>query len=291
VQEKAPEATVEIYPNVKDLAAIQFIICWKPKKGILSQFPNVKVLQSLGSGVNHIFRENTIPPEAVITRIVDKNLTRDMWEFTLTVVLTQMRRLPLYAKNQERRIWKPRSYRRMRDTTVAVLGLGKIGGYVAEQFAALGFKVKGWSNSKKNIPKVESYAGLDELPTCLKEVDYLISILPLTPATTGILNKENLQHLKKGAFILNVGRGPHQNETDLIALLDSGHLSGVLLDVFATEPLPSKHPFWTHPKIQITPHVASLTDLNSASDLIVENYRRLKVGEDLLNVVSLDKGY
>jgi len=172
------------------------------------------------------------------------------------------------------------SYRRFKETNIAILGLGKIGAYTAAEFAKLGFSVTGWSNSQKNIPGVESYVGLEQLPTCLEKADFLVNILPLTASTKHILNKTNLQYLPQGAFLINVGRGLHNQETDIIELLDNGHLSGALLDVFSQEPLPASHPFWKHPKVFLTPHVASVTNANSAVMQIADNYRRFKKGID-----------
>ena len=291
IQKELPDDLIEVYPNVKDPVAVDFIITFKPRKAALQEFPNVKVVQSLGAGVNNIIETNALTKEMTLARIVDPFLAEDMWEFTLAVVLSEIKNLPKYQEQKAQSLWKPSYYRRFRDTTIGILGLGKIGSCVATNFAKLGFQVKGWSNSKKNIVGVDSYAGMEELPNALKEVDFLINILPLTEATEGILTNSTLEKLPKGAFLINVGRGPHNDETAIVQLLDNEHLSGVLLDVFNQEPLPAEHPFWQHPKVKITPHIASLTNRSSAAILIADNYRRFKAGEILANVVSLEKGY
>jgi len=291
IQKELPEELVEVYPNVKDPAAVDFIITFKPRKAALQEFPNIKVIQSLGAGVNNIIETNALTEDMTLARIVDPFLAEDMWEFTLAVVLSEIKNLPKYQKQQAQSLWKPSYYKRFRDTTIGILGLGKIGTCVAANFAALGFPVKGWSNSKKEIKGVESYVGMEELPNALNNVNFLINILPLTNATEKILTSSNLEHLPKGAFVINVGRGPHNDEAAIIHLLDTEHLAGVHLDVFNQEPLPTDHPFWKHPKIKITPHVASLTNRSSAAILIADNYRRFKAGQKLANIVSLERGY
>lgn len=189
------------------------------------------------------------------------------------------------------KIWQQHHYKSINNTTVSILGLGSIGGYVAEKFAQLGFNVKGWSNSSKQIPNVKSYHEENEFDTVLDNSDFLINLLPLTVTTEGILNIETLKKLPKSSFIINVGRGEHLVDEDLIKLLDTSMLSGAFLDVFRIEPLPKEHPFWNHSKIQITPHVASLTNVETATEQITENYRRFIKKEELLNIVSIKKGY
>ena len=155
----------------------------------------------------------------------------------------------------------------------------------------MGFEVRGWSTSKKEIQNVKSFAGNEALDTFLKKSDILINLLPLTKETEGILNIKTLQKLPKGAFLINVGRGEHLIEEDLIQLLDNSHLSGALLDVFREEPLPKNHAYWKHPKIIITPHVASLTNVESAAKQIIENYKRFTNNQKLKHIVSIKKGY
>lgn len=288
---KLPHASIEVYPDVKNPAAVDFVICWKPKKNVFQQFPNIKLIQSAGASIDHITNSQTIHENTRITRIVDKKLSHDMWEFVLAVVLARLKNTGTYQNQQSDNIWQQHPYKAMEETTVAILGLGKIGGYLAEKFAQLGFKVKGWSNSDKNISGAESFTGKDELSLCLKQADFLINLLPLTNKTKDLLNKTILQKLPHHAYLINVGRGEHLVDLDLVELLDASHLSGALLDVFRTEPLPPDHPFWHHPKIQLTPHIASLTNIESAVDQIAENYFRFTNNKELLNSVSLQKAY
>jgi glyoxylate/hydroxypyruvate reductase len=291
LQVKLPEIAIHVYPNISNTDWVDFAICWKPQLYVLQQFPNLKVIQSIGAGVDHITRTQFLRPEQVLTRIVDDNLTNDMWEFLLAAVLSNLKKLPFYAHQQTNKNWQPTRYGVIKNTTLSILGLGQIGAFVAAQFAALGFVVKGWSQSEKNIPNVQCFAGENGLSACLNDADFLINLLPLTTTTENILNKTTLKQTKKGSFLLNVGRGEHLVEADLLALLEENHLSGALLDVFRKEPLPEEHPFWTHPKIQMTPHIASLTNFESATTQIAQNYRNFKSGIALQNVVSHEKGY
>jgi glyoxylate/hydroxypyruvate reductase A len=171
------------------------------------------------------------------------------------------------------------------------MGIGTIGLRVASGLAQSGFKVIGWARTEKNASGIVVFAGDDQLPEFLSKCNYLICLLPLTDHTRGILNANVFQHLPENAYLINAGRGEHLNEVDLIAYLDSGHLSGATLDVFIEEPLPSDHPFWGHPKIKITPHIASVTNPRSCVAQVLENYDRMKHNRPLLNIVSRQKGY
>ncbi|WP_300022653.1 glyoxylate/hydroxypyruvate reductase A [uncultured Maribacter sp.] len=291
LKKRLPNTTIEIYPNVKNKEAVDFVICWKPIKNVFEQFPNIKIIQSVGASIQHITASQTINDKSIITRIVDEKLSNDMWEFLLTIVLSELKNIKTYKEQEAKNTWKQHNYKTVDETTISILGLGKIGGYVAEKFAQFGFNVKGWSNSKKQIPNVKSYNGESEFNNFLKNSNFLINLLPLTDKTKGILNKNTFQKLSKNSFLINVGRGEHLVDADLIYKLDDSTLSGAFLDVFTNEPLPREHPFWKHPKIQITPHIASLTNVETATEQILENYRLFLKNEELINVVSLKKGY
>ncbi len=288
---RLPNTIVEIYPKVKNLATVDFVVCWKPKKNVLQQFPNAKVIQSVGASIDHITNSQILKKNLRICRIIDSQLSQDMWEFLLSAVMNQLKNIKTYATQQQDGIWKQLNYKTINNTTISILGLGNIGGFVARKFASIGFHVKGWSNSEKQISNVSSFYGNNQLDSFLNNSDFLINLLPLTDKTKGILNKTTFQKLPKSSFLINVGRGEHVVETDLIESLNSSKLSGALLDVFAVEPLPKTHAFWSHPKILITPHVASLTNVESASEQIVDNYNRFINNKKLLHTVSLEKGY
>ncbi len=288
---KLPKTAISIYPEVENPEAVTFAVCWKAEAHVLQQFPNLAVIQSVGASIDHITRNQIVHKHQIVTRIVDENLSNDMWEFVLAAVMSNLKNLPLYGHQKEEKQWQPTNYGSIKNTIISILGLGQIGALVAKKFADLGFVVKGWSRTPKNIPNVACFAGQNTLDAFLTDTDFLINILPLTAETADFLDKNVLKRIKKGGFLINVGRGEHLVEQDLVELLETGHLSGALLDVFRVEPLPQDHVFWTHPKIQITPHVASLTNVASATTLIAENYRRFQSGEGLLHVVSVEKGY
>ena len=291
LQEKLPEVNIEVYPNVADASKITFALCWKPEEHILSKFPNLKVVQSAGASVEHITSTQNITKEMSISRIVDPKLSEDMFEYILMGILAHLKDFNAYHINRSQKIWEQKSYKVISNTNVCVLGLGQIGTHVAEKLQTLGFKVSGWSKSKKKIEDVLCFHKENGLNQALSSSDILINLLPLTEETENILNLTNLCQLNKGAYLINVGRGEHLVESDLLQLLETEHLSGALLDVFRNEPLDSNHPFWQHEKIFITPHVAALTNVKSASNIVIENYRNCDNEEKLINLVSIQKGY
>ncbi|SNR13864.1 2-hydroxyacid dehydrogenase [Tenacibaculum jejuense] len=291
LQTKLPDTTIEIYPNVTDPKAVTFALCWKPEPNILAQFPNVKVVQSVGASVEHIIQSQDLASDYVVTRIVDNRLSEDMFEFILTGILSHLKRFAEYQKTQKEKQWQQKPYKTIQNTSIGILGLGKIGTHVATKLAQIGFKVKAWSRSEKTLVNVSCFHGNDGLTDVLQNTDILINILPLTSATENILNLENLSQLNKNGYLINVGRGEHLVENDLLRLLNNQHLSGALLDVFRTEPLPIDHPFWEHKNIIITPHIAAITNIETASDIVVSNYKNLLNEKELINVVSIQKGY
>ncbi|MFT4536049.1 MAG: glyoxylate/hydroxypyruvate reductase A [Saprospiraceae bacterium] len=282
---------IEIYPNISDFVNVTFLVCWKPEEGLLGKFPNLKAIQSLGAGVDHILDNHVVPSHIKVSKVVDVNLTHDMWEHSMSIILSDMKNLPLHAKNQKSKIWKPKRYTRIKDVSIGILGLGSIGKYVASQFALMGFKVGGWSRSKKEIQNVDTYSEESGLKTLLSVSDYVINILPLTKETRSIVDLDFLAKMKQGSYFINIGRGPHVVNADLLSSIDTGKLRGAALDVFEKEPLPIESAIWNHPLITITPHIASLTHIDSVFPQVIENYNRLINGELLLNLVDLSKGY
>ncbi|MFC5046681.1 2-hydroxyacid dehydrogenase [Aquimarina hainanensis] len=292
LQKSLPNTKVEIYSPATNPDTVSFAVCWKPQPQLLKQFPNLQIVQSAGAGVDHITRTQQLDPDKItLSRIVDPHLSNDMWEYLLSIVLSQLKNTAVYTLANQHRQWTPLPYKRLQDMTISIMGLGNIGKHVASQFAALGARVKGWSNSPKELPQVDTYAGEAALSSFLKHTDILINILPLTSKTENILRKEILSQLNKEAYLINVGRGEHLVEQDLITLVESKHLSGATLDVFRTEPLPDKHPFWTYDNIQITPHIASITNIHSCITQIVQNYQLFRSQKTLLHTVSLQKEY
>lgn len=286
-----PNHKIEIYQEISNFDTVELLICWKPYEGLIKKFSNLKAIQSLGAGVDHVFDHNTIPKSIQVSKIVDHQLTHDMWEHVLSVVLSDMKNLPMYRELEHTQKWKPKKYKRIEEVTIGILGLGTIGSYAAKQFRQLGFEVIGWSKSQKALKKITTFEGREGLYSVCSNSDYLINILPLTQLTEGILNKDLFARMKPSSFIINVGRGPHVVDQDLIESIDSEMIRGASLDVFHTEPLPESHKFWSHPQINITPHIASLTNIDTVFPQIIENIKRLDLGKTMLNLVDNEKGY
>ena len=279
---------VYVWPTEEDLSQVQALLVWKPlDEGVVSRLPNLKWVSSLGAGVDHLVGDSQIPSHIPITRIVDPYLTRDMTNYCIMGVMMHQRSIDLHRSNQAFNTWNRISYRNLK---VGVLGLGELGGHCASTLASLGFEVSGFSRKARQLDNVTCYSG-NQLAEFLAPIDILINLLPVTPHTVSILNMELFSQLKRGAYLINVARGNHLVENDLLKALDTGQLSGALLDVFRQEPLPVNHPFWQHPKIKITPHVASVTTPQSALALLYRNIERLVGGKDLLHQVDREAGY
>jgi glyoxylate/hydroxypyruvate reductase A len=288
-----PDLDFRVWPDdVGDPLEIEYALAWRPKPGALRAYPNLKAIFSLGAGVDHLFRDADLPAGVPVVRLVDKALTRNMTEYVVHWVLHYHRSFQAYAELQRRGEWRalpvPDPPERKR---VGIMGLGVLGGDVARALLGLGFTVAGWSRTPKQIDGVESFAGDAGLVPFLSRLHNLVCLLPLTPETEGIINRRTLSALPAGAFVINVARGGHLIEEDLLAALDAGHLAGATLDVFQTEPLPEDHPFWHHPRVVVTPHVASQTDPRSAADEVAANIRRLRAGEPPINIADPAQGY
>lgn len=283
-----PGMNIYVYPEDHNKEDVEFAISWKHPRGIFKNYPNLKVIASMGAGVDHIINDPDIPENIKITRIVNEQLTEDMSAFVLALVMDKMRNISNYYNQKS---WKPKTYRSIDRTKIGIMGLGVLGNEVANTLKKVGFDVYGWSKSPKNIRDIKTYSGDEDLTEFLSKAEILVCLLPLTRETENILNRELFEKLPKGAYIINVARGEHLVEQDLLEMIDNEHLSGASLDVFRKEPLPEEHPFWGHKKINITPHVASMTNPKKVAPQIAENYERMTEEEDLKNVVKRDKGY
>lgn len=291
LRRELPDLSIEVYPSIKDFSKIKLLVCWKPYKGLIERFPNLKAIQSLGAGVDHIFKENTVASGIQVSKVVDHQLRQDMWEHALSIIMADMKNLRLYQERQKEKIWKPKRYKRMKDVSIGILGLGSIGSYVASRFAEMGFSVQGWSRSDKDIDGVESSCGEAGLKNLCSSVDYLVNILPLTEATRGILNDDLFSLMKPSSYLVNIGRGAHVVEEDLLKCLEEEVIRGAALDVFSTEPLPENSAFWHRAGVTITPHVASLTHIDSVYPQVVENVKRLEANLPLLNAIDVRREY
>lgn len=286
---KNPSLDIRVWPQVGDKQDIEYVIAWNHPAGELRKYPNLKVITSFGAGVDHIFKDPDLPENITITRLVDDSLTRQMSEYIAGVILNHRLRLTEYREFQAACSWSPKDPRA--GNIVCLLGLGNIGREVAEYLNRLNFTVYGWSQSPKDIKNVKTFQGRQSLADAVADADYIVCLLPLTPETENILDQFLFNKSKKGAYLINAGRGGHLNEDDLMNALYQGPLDGACIDVFRTEPLPDDHPFWRHPKIHLTPHIASLTNLEKAASQILENYRNMKNSHTLPNQVNPAKGY
>ena len=286
-----PALKVEVWPEISDPGAVEFAVCWKQPPHVLEQFPNLKCISSIGAGVEHLLNDATVPVGIPLVRLVDEELKQSMAEYVLLGVLEHFRRFSGYRRQQEQAEWDELKIPHISDPGIGIMGLGEIGQYVGGKLSDVGFRVHGWNRSRKPTGQIQVFSGRDELGGFLKNTDVLVCLLPLTAETENILNAQTFNQLPPGAYLINAGRGDHLVENDLLSALDSGQLSGALLDVFREEPLPKEHPFWNHEKITVTPHVASITNPVSASAVVVENYRRVLNNEPLLNLVDVGSGY
>ena len=287
---------VFIDPDGRDDESVHYAIVWKQPPGSLKNLKNLKVIFSLGAGVDHVFRDPDVP-DLPIVRVVSDDLTNRMSEFIVWQVLDHHRMGPKYRQQQRDRIWlEDRSQPAAKDITVGVMGLGVLGGDAAGKLKGLGFNVTGWSRSAHRLDGIETFHEADGLGPFLSGLDLLVCLLPLTPDTAGVLNMELIRQMNKrgplGApVIINAGRGGLQNEVDVLEALDKGLLSAVSLDVFQTEPLPPESPFWAHPKVTITPHAAAASDPYALVQPIVDQMDAFDRGEGLKNLVDRKHQY
>jgi glyoxylate/hydroxypyruvate reductase A len=277
--------------SLGDKADIEVALAWKPASGLLASFPNLKLIVSLGMGVDHLLSDDKLPAGVPITRIMDDGLIGQMSEYALYWALRHHRDIDKYAASQRGKQWKVEDFVDTIHRRIGILGLGTIGQDTAKKFVALGFPTAGWSRTAKSLPGIKTFHGADGFTRLLTESDILVNVLPLTRETRGILDAKAFAALPKGAYVINMARGGHVVDEALLAALDSGHLSGAALDVFNQEPLPAEHPYWTHPKVHVTPHIAGATNPRTASPGVIENIKRLRAGQSLINTVDPKTGY
>jgi len=283
---------VRLWPDAGTLDEIEAALVWKPPAGLMAKLTRLKLILSLGMGVDHIFADPLLPKHVPIARLIDPDLINRMSEYCALAVLRYHRSADTYDAFQREHRWKALANEpAAASRRVGILGMGEIGRDLAGKLAPFGFRLAGWSRSPKRMPGIEGFHGAAGFKPFLARSEIVVCLLPLTPETEGILNAEAFAALPKGAVVVNAARGGHVVEADLIAALDRGHLSAAQLDVFRQEPLPKDHPFWAHPKIRITPHNAGVTNPDTAAAQVVENLRRVRAGEKLLNIVDPARGY
>jgi glyoxylate/hydroxypyruvate reductase A len=288
--EQAPELDFHVWPEPCDVAAVEYLIAWQPPPDFVGQFPNLKVLFSVGAGVDQLDLSR-VPEHVQVARTVDPGLVGGVAEYVTMSVLALHRNLFDYLRHQASATWRvinvvPASARR-----VGVMGLGKMGQAVLQALGAFGYQRLGWSRRLEQIPGVTCYAGPESLQPFLSQCDILVCALPLTAETRGILSRAVFAALPRGAALINVGRGGHLDSQALLDALEAGQISAAVLDVVEPEPLPESHPFWRHPRIVVTPHVAGETQPETAAPLILESILRHRRGEPLRDQIDRHEGY
>jgi glyoxylate/hydroxypyruvate reductase A len=290
LQRLVPDLVIRKWPDFGDPGEIDLALVWRPPHGLLKTLPKLKLIMSLGAGVDHLFEDPELPRVPVM-RLVDPRMIGEMTEY-VTLAVLRLHRLDLtYLEQQRERRWAEHIQPVAAERRVGVLGLGQYGSDAAFRLKSLGFDVAGWSRSPKNLPGIACYAGESGLAAMLARTEILVCLLPLTPETEGILGAGLFAALPRGAMIVNVGRGRHLVEVDLLAALESGQLGGAVLDVFREEPLPEAHPFWRHPHILVTPHVAAATNPLTCAPLIAEAIGCIRHGRPVANLVDPERQY
>ena len=283
-----PQADIEVW--VPGAPPGDYAVVWAPPQAFLDEQPKLKALFNLGAGVDAL-TQLRFSPTTRLVRLDDAGMSVQMAEYVVHALIRHFREFDGYAADVAQGKWSFRKPRLREDFPVGIMGLGVLGQRVARAVQAFEFPVLGWSRSAKDVPGVRCYAGLEQLDDFLVETRVLVCLLPLTEETRGILNRQTLSLLRPGAYVINVARGGHLVEDDLIPLLDSGQLAGAALDVFREEPLPAHHPFWQHPKITITPHTAARTLRDESVAQIAGKILRLERGETIAGIVDPQKGY
>ncbi len=291
-----PSRSVAALDEAYDPASVRYVLSWRHPPGALKTLPNLKIVFSLGAGVDHIFADPELP-DVPIVRVVDPDLRDRMSEWVVMHALIHLRQLRRYEGQQRERIWTDDDFQpSAHEVSVGVLGLGVLGRDAALKLKALGFQVAGWSATAKSVPGVETFSGADGLSMLLARTDMLVALLPLTDATRGMLDAKLFAALKPdgalgGPVLLNAGRGGLQVEADILAALDSGVLKGASLDVFEEEPLPKASCLWSHPAVYVSPHNAAISSPDVVIASIARQIEAFERGEALANVVDRQRGY
>jgi len=289
-----PQAEAVLWQEGQSVEHCDYAVIWAPSPELLEQFAHCAQLRAIflmGAGVDALLKFGDALPDTPIVRLGDAGMAEQMAEYVAYAVLRYFRRFDDYERQARQGVWQPLPVRAKSEFTVGVLGLGKLGAQVARALRQLGFPVRGWSRTPKDLPGVDCFAGMEALDEFLGGTQVLVSLLPLTPETSNLLDRARLSRLPQGAYLINVARGAQVAEPDLLALIRAGHIAGATLDVFRNEPLPAPHPFWGEPRITITPHISALTLREEAVRQIAGKIALLEQGEAVADVVDFDKGY
>ena len=288
LQAAFPQAEIAVWQPGAPVA--DYAVVWAPPQQFMDEQQGIQALFNIGAGVDALLQRR-LPPGARVVRLDDAGMAVQMAEYVCHAVIRHFREFDQYEASMRAGQWAYRKPRLRQDLPVGVMGLGVLGERVAKALAQFEFPVNGWSRSPKAIDGIRTFSGQDGFNDFLAASRVLVNLLPLTPETQDILNRDTLGRLQPGGYLVNVARGAHLVEDDLLALLDSGHLAGAQLDVFRTEPLPADHPFWSHPRITLTPHTSARTLLGESIAQIVGKIAALERGEAIAGVVDSVRGY
>lgn len=289
-----PNFDFRVWPETGN-ADVRYALAWGPPPGELAKFPNLELIVSVGAGVDHLFKDPALPDVPVV-RFVDQDLTGRMVSFVAANVLFHHRRMIELRDQQRDRNWAYLPEPAAHELTVGIMGLGVLGQACAKALGVLGYKLNGWTRTERAVAGVTCFAGANGLDAFLNATDILVSLLPLTPDTRGIINAQLLAKLGRpkilpGPVLINAGRGGLQIEDDILSCLDAGTLYAASLDVFSTEPLPATSPVWAHPRVVLTPHIAAESDPRAIARYLIDQVNRQKRGEPLPNLVDRARGY
>lgn len=287
-----PEAEIEIWHVGEKNKPCDYAVVWSPPEAMLPELGNVKAIFNTGAGVDALLKfGDALPRHVPIIRLGDAGMAVQMAEYVTHAVLRYFRRFDEYEAQARAGTWAPLPQHHREDFSIGVLGMGVLGTRVLEALAPFGFPLRGWSRTEKTMPGVQSYHGKDGLDTFLRGTRVLVCMLPLTPDTSNIVDRTNMCKLPQGAYLINVARGAHLAEPDLLTLIKSGHIAAATLDVFRNEPLPAQHPFWQEPRITITPHISALTLRRESVQQIAEKIRKIENGQLVDGIVDRNRGY
>lgn len=291
IAKELPDLEMRVWPDAGDRAEVEYIIANSLPAGEFASFPNLKFVASTSAGVDRLLNDPDFAADVPIVRSINTLRMATMTAWVCYHVIRHHRHFDQYRANQAAGVWEPLRYPTPDTVGIGVMGLGSLGGTAARMLKGFMFDVAGWSRTPKAIDGIETFAGPGQLADLLKRSDIIVSILPETRETDNLLNRDTLALLPEGAFIVNCGRGNLIDDDALIQAMDSGHIAGAALDVFKTEPLPADHPYWTHPKVTLTPHYSSNGAARFGADVIVDNIRRDRAGQPFANIVDKALGY
>ncbi len=291
LQAALPQAQVTAWYPGDPATGARYAVVWAPPDDLFQTEPALQAVFTLGAGVDSVTTLPSLPADLMILRLEDAGMAPQMSEYVIHHLAWLSRGLEIYARQQAEARWSPMPAIRYEEWPVGVMGLGQLGSHVARSVAALGYPVAGWARSTRNLDGVTTYAGEAEFDAFLARTRVLVNLLPLTAQTAGIINAALLERLQPRAVVINIARGAHVVDADLLAALDSGRVQAAVLDVFNQEPLPADHPYWAHPRVRVTPHVAAATLEDDALRQVVSRIEKLERGEPVTGVVSRDTGY